>query len=180
MSNFIDSPKQAHRDTKIQNFHYEDKVFRQFFTTPFEQYKTYVGESFEVVRQIQELKFATDDEDGEDDMYVIRFNDGVEIEAYGHEICQLDYDKCTPIVQDHAEGDKSDDVYHACLDAWDVVRKGMDEEDAAGILIDVVERLKMYIEREEERACQRNAMSAAKEILKYSTKLYASLQTEVE
>lgn len=168
MSNFIDSPKQAYRDAEITNFDYQQGVFRKYFTTPFKQYKKYIGEPFEVMQptQLNATRHCNDADvhDDEDVFYIIRFNDGMQITAFGHEICRLNYDECTPIVQDHAEGDKSDDVYHACLDAWDIVRKGMDEEDAAGVLIDVVERLKMYIEREEERACQRNAEKAKKKL----------------
>lgn len=153
LKNYLDSPQQAHRDTKIQNFHYKDSEFRKFFTTPFDQYKQYVGKPFEVVMKTNDVKFEPDDED----TYIIRFEDGEEINAFGHEVCQLDYEKCTPLVMNHATGDLSDHVYHSCLDAWDNVKKGLNEEDAAGVLIDVVERLRIFLEREEERACQRNA-----------------------
>lgn len=52
---------------------------------------------------------------------------------------------------------KADLVYHACLDKWDEVRKGMDVEDAAEILINVHARLGDKIDRDEQYACQVNA-----------------------
>lgn len=153
----IDSTQQAQRDAKISSFDYQEGVFRQFFTTPFEQYAEHIGKQFEVVKQTRPGQDETDKQEAEDDMYLIRFLDGLEIDTFGHEVCVLNYDKCLPKIVNHAEGDLSDSVYHACLDKWDEVRKGLDEEDAASILISVTERLKYKIERDEEYACQRNA-----------------------
>jgi hypothetical protein len=49
-----------------------------------------------------------------------------------------------------------DVVYHACLDKWDEVKKGLDVEDQAAILIDVVALLNDKIQRDEEYECRKN------------------------
>jgi hypothetical protein len=89
-----DSPEQAQADARLTELAYDDGKFRSFFTTPFSQYKEHIGKHFVVVKQTRELKLSTEDEDGEDDMYLIRFDDGVEIEAWGHEVCVLDCSRC--------------------------------------------------------------------------------------
>lgn len=48
------------------------------------------------------------------------------------------------------------DVYFACLDKWDEVKKGLDIEDQAAILIDVVALLNDKIQRDEEYECRKN------------------------
>lgn len=93
---FQDTPEMAKRDAAITSLHYHEGQFRQFFTSPFKQYAEHIGKPFTVVKQIREMKCAPENEDGEDDMYLIRFEDGTEIEAFGHEVCVLQYDKCFP------------------------------------------------------------------------------------
>lgn len=97
---FVDSSEKAMRDRVITNLDYHEGQFRQFFTSPFEQYAEYIGEPFTVIRQIRELQLPTEDMDGEDDMYLIRFADGTEIEAFGHEVCILNYERCLPLIND--------------------------------------------------------------------------------
>jgi hypothetical protein len=62
----------------------------QFFTTPFNQYRNRIGQRFTVLGHNRE---AEDDivRDGGDyeDLYRIRFDDGAEIDAWGHEVCVL-------------------------------------------------------------------------------------------
>ncbi len=58
--------------------------FRAFFDSPFEQYRDRNGEPFTVVCAIDQ---ADDDHDDEVlPMYRIRFQDGVEIEAWPEEV----------------------------------------------------------------------------------------------
>jgi len=97
---FTDSPEIAKRDRVITTLHYENDQFRQFFTSPFDQYAEHVGKAFTVIKKTQEFKNATDHEEGKEDMYLIRFEDGTEIEAFGHEVCILDYEKCYPLMKD--------------------------------------------------------------------------------
>lgn len=92
----MDSPEIARRDRAITVLYYREGQFRQFFTSPFQQYAEHVGKPFTVVREIRPLTLATDETEGEDDMYLIRFEDGTEIEAFGHEVCVLDYEQCLP------------------------------------------------------------------------------------
>ncbi len=87
-----DSPEYARSDRTIHRFDYKPGVFRSFFTTPFEQYKEHLGEHFTVVKQLPDSE-AEEGGQGED-MYLIRFDDGTEIEAWGHEVCVLNYRKC--------------------------------------------------------------------------------------
>jgi hypothetical protein len=91
---FIDTSEQAKRDASLTVLDYDDARFRKFFTTPFEQYKEHVGKAFVVVKQTRPLKLATETEDGEDDMYLIKLETGEEIEAFGHEVCFLNYENC--------------------------------------------------------------------------------------
>jgi hypothetical protein len=91
---FIDTAERAKADSRITVLDYDDTKFRGFFTSPFDQYAEHIGKPFTVVRQIRPLKLATDEEEGEDDMYEIRFEDGTTIEVFGHEVCILHYDKC--------------------------------------------------------------------------------------
>ncbi len=94
-SDFRDSPALAKRDAQITDLHYEPGEFRQYFTTPFEQYAAHIGKPFEVVKQLPDAEPAEEGGEGED-MYLIRFEDGTEIEAWGHEVCVLDYEHCKP------------------------------------------------------------------------------------
>lgn len=95
-----DSKELAIRDAQIRNFEYTPGVFRQYFTSPFNQYEDYVGKPFKVLRIIRPLTPSTENSDGEDDMYSIEFTDcGTKIDAYGHEVCQLKYESCFPIFE---------------------------------------------------------------------------------
>lgn len=91
-----DSEEKAKRDAAITVLHYKEGQFRQFFTSPFVEYKERIGQRFTVVREIRPAKLPTEEEEGEDDMYLIRFEDGTEIDAFGHEVCILNYEKCHP------------------------------------------------------------------------------------
>lgn len=93
-----DTPEMAVRDREITDLDYEDGVYRRYFTTPYDENRERVGQPFIVLKQIQKLKMATDEEDGEDDMYLIQFEDGKEVQAFGHEVCKLIYEKCSPNV----------------------------------------------------------------------------------
>lgn len=90
---FIDSAEQAGDDALFTRFDYHEDQFRRFFTTPYEQFKAFIGKPFTVVNR---LKNSEDAAGGEGEaMYRIRFDaDGAEINAYGHEVCVLDYGKC--------------------------------------------------------------------------------------
>jgi hypothetical protein len=57
---------------------------RTTFTTPFEQYRAREGQAFTVVRKITEADLEHDEESLP--MYVIRFEDGAEIEAWPIEV----------------------------------------------------------------------------------------------
>lgn len=87
-----DTVEKAIEDRKIYSFDYKVGEFRQFFTTPFEQYSEHVGKPFQVVRRLPDAE-SVDDVPGED-MYLIRFEDGTEIESWGHECCELIYENC--------------------------------------------------------------------------------------
>jgi len=91
-----DSPEIARRDSRITALNYHEGKFRKFFTSPFQQHAAHVGKSFQMVKEIRPIKLETDESEAEDDMYLIRFEDGTEIEAFGHEVCVLDYEKCVP------------------------------------------------------------------------------------
>lgn len=58
-------------------YHIPNTVRKQFIT-PFEQYKDKNRQSFEIVKQLP-------DSEGES-MFRIKFQDGTEIDAWGHEI----------------------------------------------------------------------------------------------
>ncbi len=86
---FIDSPEKAELDRGIHSFEYTSGLFRKYFTSPFTQYKQYVGKEFKVIRQIHI------DEENDEDAYLIEFiDDGACIEAWGHEVCVLNYAEC--------------------------------------------------------------------------------------
>lgn len=86
---FIDTPEKAQRDSGIHNFEYNSGVFRKYFTSPFTQYKEYIGKEFKVIKQIHI------DEENDEDAYLIEFIDGgAVIEAWGHEVCVLNYAEC--------------------------------------------------------------------------------------
>ena len=85
-----DSPEKAQKDSLLTQLDYEDGVFRKFFTTPFLQYKKHIGKMFTVIKT-----FDIEDSKGDkEDAYLIRLEDGTEIEAFAHEVCVLIYDKC--------------------------------------------------------------------------------------
>lgn len=57
---------------------------RETFWTPYSQYEARAGQAFDVVRVITEADATHDDEVLP--MYVIRFTDGTEIEAWPEEV----------------------------------------------------------------------------------------------
>ena len=65
---------------------YEKLGFKDEFDTPYEDYRKYNGKSFEVVRR---MSYADDNIDLEClPKWIIRFEDGAEIEAWPEEICK--------------------------------------------------------------------------------------------
>lgn len=92
-----DSPEKAVRDRAITTLEYHEGVFRQFFTTPYSENSEHVGKPFKVLRQVRPSKWGTKNDEDEDDMYEIQFEDGTKIQVYGHEVCVLDYEKCLPV-----------------------------------------------------------------------------------
>lgn len=61
-----------------------ETVFRETFTTPFDQYSERKGQAFKVIRKLTE---PDDDHDEEVlPMYIIEFLDGVQIEAFPDEV----------------------------------------------------------------------------------------------
>lgn len=95
VAKFKDSVDKAKRDRQITTLHYHEGVFREFFTTPYSDQSKHVGKKFDVI--IQTRKSGMEDGEHVDDMYLIRFEDGTEIQAYGHEVCVLDYERCHPV-----------------------------------------------------------------------------------
>lgn len=91
---FQDSPERAKQDRRLTNLHYEPGCFRSFFTTPFEQYAEHVGKRFVVLQHTLKGHPETDTKEAQEDMYRIQFDDGVEIPAFGHEVCILNYARC--------------------------------------------------------------------------------------
>jgi len=87
-----DSPEQAKADAALTVFDYYPGVFRKYFTSPFEQYADRVGQPFTVLRSLQDE--GMDGDEWVEDMYTIRFEDGEEIEAWGHEVCELRSEAC--------------------------------------------------------------------------------------
>ena len=67
---------------------YEKIGFKDKFDTPFEDFRKYNGKPFKVVRR---MSYANDDIDLEClPKWVIRFEDGVEIDAWPEEICKAE------------------------------------------------------------------------------------------
>ena len=65
---------------------YEKLGFKEKYDTPYEDYQKYNGKSFKVVRR---MSYADDDIDLEClPKWIIRFEDGAEIEAWPEEICK--------------------------------------------------------------------------------------------
>jgi len=91
-----DSPEIAHRDKIITVLNYHEGQFREFFTSPYRQYAEHIGKPFHVVKKIQPSKEETENSDGQEVMYLIRLEGKIEIEAFGHEVCVLDYENCVP------------------------------------------------------------------------------------
>lgn len=99
-----DSKELAIRDAQIRSFELYSNVFRKYFTSPFNQYKDFVGKSFKVLTQIRPFIPSTEDVDGEDDVYSIQFTDcNTIIHAFGHEVCQLKYELCIPKFENSPE-----------------------------------------------------------------------------
>jgi len=95
MTAFVDSPEKARQDAALTNLWYHEDQFREFFTSPFDQYKDRIGQRFTVLGHDTEAEQDVVDGGGNfEEMYKIRFEDGTEITAWGHEVCLLDYDKC--------------------------------------------------------------------------------------
>lgn len=95
--NMQDSKELAIRDSNITSFDYTPGSFRNYFTSPFDQYKNYVGKPFNVLKIIRPMMPETKNSDAEDDMYSIQFTDcESKIDAFGHEVCQLNYESCVP------------------------------------------------------------------------------------
>jgi hypothetical protein len=89
---FVDTPEQAEKDRSITNLDYEPGVFRRYFTSPFDQYKERIGQAFTVLGRDEEAEAGLENHE---DMYRIRFEDGTEITAWGHEVCVLNYENCS-------------------------------------------------------------------------------------
>lgn len=99
-----DSKELAIRDAQIRSFEYNPGVFRKYFTSPFNQYKDFVGKPFKVLKTIQPLIPETENFDTEETMYHIEFTDcNTKIDAFGHEVCQLQYELCIPKFENSPE-----------------------------------------------------------------------------
>jgi hypothetical protein len=88
-----DSPQIAREHAKLRRFDYEPDQFRQFFTSPFQQYAERIGQPFTVIGRDWD---AEKDLEYPEEMYRIRFEDCTEITAWGHEVCVLILDNCGP------------------------------------------------------------------------------------
>lgn len=93
---FEDTVNRAFLDARITGFSYVPGHFRKYFTSPFQQHIEQIGLPFTVVKQLPNAE-DPDGGDGEE-MYLIKFEDGQEIEAWGHEVCKLRYDECVGVV----------------------------------------------------------------------------------
>lgn len=62
---------------------------RETYESPYQQYKERIGQKFSLVRVIP-AEEATPDYDTPEPMYLIRFEDGEEIEAWEEEVFVLD------------------------------------------------------------------------------------------
>lgn len=78
--------KKCQDESKKTCWHYQPGVFRERFVSPWEQYRERVGQKFTVIKQTHKLVIDSEDQEGEEDVYLIRFEDGVEIEAWGSEV----------------------------------------------------------------------------------------------
>jgi len=70
------------------NIEYTVDNFRSTFWTPFEQYNERIGQTFKVLGRHTEAEAELEAAGTPDTMYRIRFADGVEISAWGEEVCQ--------------------------------------------------------------------------------------------
>lgn len=86
MQRKTDSPEQALSDASITQLEYNPDIFRTYFTSPFDQYKHRIGQAFVVLGHDTE---SEKDLEQFENMYRIRFEDGEEITAWGHEVCEL-------------------------------------------------------------------------------------------
>ncbi len=83
-----DTPELAISDCGLVDFNYEKGQFRRYFTTPFTQHSNHIGKEFIVVKRLPDAEPVDEGVEGED-MWLIRFEGGIEIEAWGHEVCLL-------------------------------------------------------------------------------------------
>ena len=80
----ISDAQRAEKEAFPNPCHYTVGNFRTTFRTPFEQYAHRNGHGFTVLRELSaEEKQLEHDEP----MYLIRFDDGAEITAWGEEVC---------------------------------------------------------------------------------------------
>jgi hypothetical protein len=77
--------EQCQEESRKHVWDHTPGVFRERFVSPYEQYADRIGQKFAVVKQTQEL--APDADEPQEDMYLIRFEDGTEITAWGIEVC---------------------------------------------------------------------------------------------
>ena len=90
-----DTAEQAKLDVKLRCFDHKPAEFRQFFTSPYEQYAERVGESFKVLGPNTQVDAEIISDGGNpEDTYNIEFADGTTITAWGHEVCQLIRENC--------------------------------------------------------------------------------------
>lgn len=94
LSSATDTVEDAHADRKVSVYDYEPDSFRRFFTTPFDEFAERIGEPFTVIGHETEDERSMANDGAFEDLYRIRFADGQEISAYGHEVCVLNRDKC--------------------------------------------------------------------------------------
>ena len=72
---------------KKRVWNYIPGEFRDTFDSPFEQYADRIGQRFTVLGRNHEAELGLEEPE---DMYRIRFEDGVEITAWGLEVCKDD------------------------------------------------------------------------------------------
>ena len=82
----VNPPLQQPPTPELTAYEYVEGQFRDEFVSPFEQYAQYRGRRFEVVRAIP-AEEATPDFDDPVPMYVIRFENGTQINAWSEEVC---------------------------------------------------------------------------------------------
>lgn len=79
------------RESRKQSWPYRPGIFRERFVSPFEQYAERIGQRFVVVHTLCKQGEEVYDDEGNVidhlEMYRIRFEDGMEIDAWGEEAC---------------------------------------------------------------------------------------------